>query len=306
MKRLKKGVSISFVLYAFLLSAIERIIEAVFEEYILIHYESFFWIFMYLFLSFVAIFFVAWLFTKSISKKFNVEMVRQMEDKNILFTNIAHDLRTPITSILGFSKALKEKDLEEEQQLKIADTIYTKSKQTSELIDTMFEYLKLETQGYELKFQQEDICRITRDIVASQYEMLEEYVIDLTLEIPEEKILFSLDRLEYIRVLTNLLRNVCIHNSGDFIVLVKVEEVETKNRSYIQVAVADNGMRIPEELKDSIFEAFVSGDESRSSKGGSGLGLAISKSIMKRHKGDLVLIQPYFEYTKAFVMQFEI
>lgn len=104
MKILKKDVTLKFILYSFLLITIEMLIDCVFDEYILVNYLYYFWIFMYILLS-VAIFILfAWLFTRSISKKFNAEMSSQMDNKNILFANIAHDLRTPIHQYLDFQR----------------------------------------------------------------------------------------------------------------------------------------------------------------------------------------------------------
>jgi signal transduction histidine kinase len=308
MQQLKKDISKAFIIYAFLLSVIESVIDSIFDDFLFVRYEqnervSQILLVTYLVLCFATFILFAYLFTKLISKKISFEMHRQIEERNMIFTNIAHDLKTPITSILGFSRALREKEIEPERQLQVVDTIYEKSKRTSQLINTLFHYSKLETDAYELQREELDVCRLTRDIVASQYEMLEEYGMELEVDIPEEIITYSIDKVEYTRVISNLLVNACIHNERGCTILVKIEEEKNKNARMLLVVVADNGIQIDVELKNTMFDAFASGDDSRSSKGGSGLGLAISKSIVKKHGGNLILVEPYKSYTKAFVIE---
>lgn len=308
MQQLKKDISKAFIIYAFLLSVIESVIDSIFDDFLFVRYEqnermSEILFAMYIVLCIVTFIIFSYLFTKSISKNISSEMHRQIEERNMIFANIAHDLKTPITSILGFSRALREKEMEPEKQLQVIDTIYEKSKRTSELINTMFHYSKLETDAYELQRKELDICRLTRDIVASQYEMMEEYGMELEVDIPEEVLIYLLDKVEYTRVISNLLMNACIHNESGCTILVKIEEEKDRNSKKLLVVVADNGIQINNELKDTMFDAFASGDDSRSSKGGSGLGLAISKSIVNKHGGKLMFVEPYQTYTKAFVIE---
>lgn len=197
------------------------------------------------------------------------------------------------------------KTMEPEKQLQLMDIIYEKSKRSSELINTMFHYSKLETDRYELNCEPLDICRLTRDIVASQYEMLEEHGIELVVEIIDEELTYPLDKVEYTRAINNLLVNACVHNERGCSVLVRVDKEKDTNSERLLVVVADNGSQIEDKLKDTMFEAFANGDESRSSIGGSGLGLAISKSIVTKHGGNIVFMEPYQNYTKAFVIVFE-
>ncbi len=308
MQQLKKAISKAFIIYALLLTVTESVIDSIFDDLLLVQYKhndivKYMLLAAYIVLCIGAFIFFAYLFTKSISKKISGEMHRQIEERNMIFTNIAHDLKTPITSILGFSRALKEKKMEQEKQLQLVDIIYEKSKHTSELINTMFYYSKLETDGYELRFETLDICRLTRDIVASQYEVMEERGIELEVEIPDEELIYPIDKVEYTRAVNNLLVNAYVHNKRGCSVLVRVEK--DKNTEKLLVVVADNGIQIADKLKDTLFDAFASGDESRSSKGGSGLGLAISKSIVKKHGGNLIFMEPYQNYTKAFVIVLE-
>ncbi|BCN32684.1 sensor histidine kinase [Anaeromicropila herbilytica] len=311
MKQLKKDISKAFIIYAFILSIIESMIDSVFDDFLFPHYEQNDRIGQILFVAYIVIsilvfILVAYLFTKAISKRIRAEMHRQIEERNVVFANITHDLKTPITSILGFSRALTEKKLEPEKQSQLVEIIYEKSKRTSELINTMFHYSKLETEMYELRREPMDICRLTREILASQYEIIEEHGILLEVDIPEEEILYPIDKIEYSRAIANLLMNACVHNQLGSTLLVRIEREMNKKVEKLLIVVADNGVPIPDKLKDTLFDAFACGDESRSSKGGSGMGLAISKSIVKKHGGNLKLVEEYQSYIKAFVIEFDI
>lgn len=80
----------------------------------------------------------------------NAEIQRQTDERNMLYANIAHDLKTPMTSILGYAKALGDKKVELEQSEIVIDRIYQKAKQTDEPLNMLFEYTKLQTESYPL------------------------------------------------------------------------------------------------------------------------------------------------------------
>ena len=89
--------------------------------------------------------------------------------RNLLLSDIAHDIRTPITSIAGFSKALSDGTATKEQQQEILDSVYRKSMQVSDLVSVLFEYVKLDSKGFELKLAGIDFCELVRECVAGMY-----------------------------------------------------------------------------------------------------------------------------------------
>lgn len=112
-----------------------------------------------------------------------------------------------------------------------------------------------------------------------------------------------IDRLQFQRVICNLLNNAIRHNPKGTQVLIKGEQEETK----VIIQVCDTGKRIPEETAKYIFDPFVSGDESRKRKGGSGLGLSIAYKVIEMHGGSLRLEQESTGiYTKSFVICLEL
>lgn len=219
-------------------------------------------------------------------------------ERILLFANMAHDLKTPITSIIGFSKALSDGIISDEaKKIEYLATINSKATKMNGLIDRLFEYVKLESTENLLHKEDCDVAEILRNCVADVYAEYEEKRISLEIEIPETPVIKKADKVELSRVYTNLLNNVLKHNQNGIKVLVKMDAEGC-------VLIADSGEKIPAEVKESLFMPFVSGDKSRQSKNGSGLGLSLASKIMKKHGGTLRLSENIPGYTKGFVAEF--
>jgi len=226
---------------------------------------------------------------------------------NLMLSDIAHDLRTPITTVSGYAMALSDGMVEEEKKQEYLDAIQAKSKRMSDLISLLFDYVKLDSDGFTLNKGQYDVCELVRECAAFQYQDIEDANMTLEVDIPEEQYMMNLDKLQFSRVVTNLLTNAVRHNSPgtDIGLFVDVDEDEI-----IRIMVADNGELIPEEQVQQIFDPFVMGDESRNSKGGTGLGLSISKKIVEMHGYKIKLVQQpdvsrisqVEQYQKAFII----
>lgn len=240
----------------------------------------------------------AWLFSKMVTKKINAEIQRQTEERNMLYANIAHDLKTPMTSILGYAKALGDKKVELEQSEIVIDRIYQKAKQTDELLNMLFEYTKLQTESYRLNKMETDICRVVRSVAAGQYEAFEEKNICVEIDIPDEKIPIFCDGLQMTRAVSNLIINAYRHNAEGSRVGIMVRKEEDR----VFIIIADTGTDIRKEEAEIIFEPFVSGDASRNTACGSGLGLAIAKKIVEKHGGTLTVEHKEAGYVKEFVI----
>jgi len=240
----------------------------------------------------------AWLFSRVITKKLNAEIQRQTEERNMLYANIAHDLKTPMTSILGYAKALGDKKVELEQSEIVIDRIYQKAKQTDELLNMLFEYTKLQTESYPLNKMETDICRIVRSVAAGQYEAFEEKNIRLEIDIPDEILSVSCDVLQMTRAVGNVIINAYKHNGEEN----RVGIIVRKEAARILIIVADTGRDILKEEAELIFEPFVSSDASRNAACGSGLGLAIAKKIVEKHGGTLTVEHREAGYVKEFVI----
>ena len=233
----------------------------------------------------------------SMSEKLETaEKIKQNAENErvLLFANMAHDLKTPITSIIGFSKALSDGIItDDKKKAEYLTTINSKAVKMNDLIDRLFEYVKLESADNILHKENCDVAEILRNCLADVYAEYEDKKIQLEIQIPEIPVIKKVDKIELSRVYTNLLNNVLKHNTSGINVLVKMDENG-------KVLIADSGEPLPAEVQDSLFVPFVSGDKSRQSKNGSGLGLALAYKIMKKHSGDLRLITKVEGYTKGF------
>ena len=236
----------------------------------------------------------------SMSEKLETaEKIKQNAENErvLLFANMAHDLKTPITSIIGFSKALSDGIITDDiKNAEYLTTINSKAVKMNDLIDRLFEYVKLESADNILHKEKCDVAEILRNCLADVYAEYEDKKIQLEIQIPEIPVIKNVDKIELSRVYTNLLNNVLKHTTSDINVLVKMEEDG-------KVLIADSGEPLPAEVQDSLFIPFVSGDKSRQSKNGSGLGLALAYKIMKKHSGDLRLITQVEGYTKGFLAE---
>lgn len=240
----------------------------------------------------------AYLFYLLTSKAWKVESLRQINERNMLYSCIAHDLKTPMTSVQGFAAALKEGKVKPEEQKEIYDIIYNKSCYMNELLDTMFAFSKLNMDDYKLSFRRLDVCALVREIVALHYDEFETRDMNLDIDIPEDSIVSNIDEKEMKRAASNLLVNAYKHNEKGANILVRA----SLQGDMVRIIVADNGDVINKEVATTIFEPFAKGDEARSGGKGTGLGLAISNLIVEKHGGRLYIDDSIEGYTKGFVI----
>lgn len=221
--------------------------------------------------------------------------------RNLLLADITHDLKTPITTIAGYAQALNDgmvKDSEKQKQY--LASIRQKSLEMSELITFLFNYVKLDSEGFDLKKERVNITELVLQIAAGAYADIEEAGMEFDVDISEETGYAEVDKTQFTRALINLITNAVKHNN-----LGTKIKISMKNKlGYWVIRVMDSGEKIDESLMEHLFDPFVMGDESRNSRGGSGLGLSVSKKIIDMHEGRIWLEQPTEErYTKAFCIR---
>lgn len=235
----------------------------------------------------------------------SAKKIREMtEQKNRqLYAGIAHDLKTPMTMVLGYAKLLEQDNIvSTEDKQRYLRTIIEQTEHTNALLDSLLAYTKLENQSYQLKKEKRDIVECLRECVADYYPMLEEAEIQMELDLPDQEVLCFFDPVEMKRVFTNLLANMVKHNPQKTSCVILLEEAadQDNGKKRIEISIADDGPKIPKDLQESIFDAFVVGEASRNTKNGSGLGLSISKKIIERHNGSLYYIDDWREGFKCF------
>ena len=230
----------------------------------------------------------------------------QEQQNQQLYAGIAHDLKTPMTMIMGYAKVLESnRNLSEEDTMRYLQTIVEQTRQANNLLDSLLTYAKLENPAYALTKEKKDLAEILRSCVAGFYPTMESNGIEVELDIPDRNVEFSVDEPQMRRVFLNLLTNMVKHNPvGTKCKIVMEENVELSQEDRgIRVTIADNGPKITGELQERLFETFAVGDSSRNTKNGSGLGLSICKKIVEKHEGRIFYMNEWEEEYKAFVIE---
>lgn len=300
MKQLRNAILRSFILYFFGLSIVGGLIEEFFASLETLVYEPEYQVLFRgtgLILQLVAVFCFSYAFYRSLDKKIEEQSQKIAKQQNTLFANIAHDLKTPLTSITGFSKALSEDIVELEERAEVSSIIYQKSLTANELLDLMFQYTKLNAAEYSLNRKECAVNFLLKEAVADNYDMLEQQRIELFLDLPEEPVVKSIDKIELRRVFNNLLINACKHNPPESQLAISI--IEKNNQT--KIIFADNGTPIPPKDREKLFQPFVSENETERNFQGSGLGLAIVKTIIDKH-GFMIELLDDEKYTKKFVI----
>ena len=207
-------------------------------------------------------------------------------EKQKMLADISHDLKTPITVIQGYSKAVADGLVSKDEELKYLETINKKADALSDLINTFYEYSKLEHPEFSLKREYGDICEYFREYLAFKYEELELAGFLLELNIPEQKVMYSFDKMQLKRVFENILNNSIKANKARTTIFAAML---VRNESII-IRLGDDGVGIPRDVRKNVFKPFVVGNESRTSGQGTGLGLSIAELIVKAHGGTIRLM----------------
>ncbi|MCR4999418.1 MAG: HAMP domain-containing histidine kinase [Lachnospiraceae bacterium] len=214
-----------------------------------------------------------------------VEAARQK-----MLADISHDLKTPITVIQGYSKAIADGIVPEENREKYLNTIYQKSNHLADLINAFYDYSRLEHPQFRLKTEPGDLSEYLREYVAGKYEELELAGYELDVDIPEQPMYMPFDHLELRRVFENIISNTIKHNAPPTTLYVSMEYI--KEKRHVRIRLGDDGSGIPEHLREHLFDPFVVGDESRNSKHGTGLGLSVARRVVEAHGGSIRLLEP--------------
>ena len=212
------------------------------------------------------------------------------EDKQRMLAGLSHDLKTPITIIQGFTKAIKDGLVSEEDKQKYLQIILNKSTQMGDLINQFYEYNKLEHPDFALEKTRQDVAELARTFLAGIYDEFELRGYNLDTQITEERLVCDVDAKQLTRVFENVVSNFFKYTPQGTTLLFVVE----KDGDKAAIRIADNGPGINDESKKDVFEAFVVGEKSRKGQG-SGLGLAVCKKIVEMHGGSISLAQNAIE-----------
>lgn len=219
--------------------------------------------------------------------KINQETKQQAEQtKDELITNVAHDLRTPLTSIIGYLDLVRRDNiLTPEQQKKYIGIAYDKSKTLERLIESLFDYTRYDKQKVKTKPKKIDFCQFIMQISEEFYPVFTEKQVECKMELPDSPIYVNVDGELMARAVGNLISNAVKYGADGKLIKMKVETIDEHKAKF---SIINYGRVIPEKDLDQIFDKFYRVEQSRSTKtGGTGLGLAIAKNIVKLHDGEI-------------------
>ena len=247
---------------------------------------------------------------KRIDREREIERRKDEERRYLMISNIVHDLKTPMTTVYGYAKALNDGIVPDAKKPEYLDAIMAKSDRMNEVVAMLLDYVKLDSEGFTIKRARIDLCELLRSCCAFCYTDIESAGDEIDIDIPEKPLYISADNVQLSRVITNLITNAIRHNDSGIKIKVSITCENYETADDVKVFVADTGNEIPSPLNEQIFEPFVTGDESRSSGAGTGLGLPLSVRICEMHDFSLKLAQSpeikrYHlgeEYKKAFVI----
>lgn len=204
--------------------------------------------------------------------------------KNDLITYLAHDLKTPLTSVIGYLSLLDEvPDMPQAQREKYTHIALEKSQRLEGLINEFFEITRYNLQQLTLDREPVDLSYLLVQLTDEFYPILQAHGNTAELNAPET-LTVSGDSAKLARVFNNILKNAVAYSDRDTPIRIRAEEAEGQ----VSVFVENQGRTIPPQKLESIFEKFFRLDEARATAtGGAGLGLAIAKEIVTLHGGTI-------------------
>ena len=228
------------------------------------------------------------------------ELRRKDETIKETITNLAHDVRTPLTSIEGYAKILRNSAPGKlsEEDMEAVNTILERTDTLKRLLNQLFDFARLESDSFEFREEEIDLNAILRKTAVSFYSNFEAKGEEPEILISEEEFPYVGDPDAVTRVFSNIIFNALVHGHTDYSIASRREQ-----EAYVFCFRNDAGDIAPEDL-DRLFDRFFTTDKSRTKKT-TGLGLAIAKKIVTRMNGEIraELVEGHFQIVIRFPLQ---
>ena len=218
-------------------------------------------------------------------EKQKLDMKLTEQRKNDMVMYLAHDLKTPLASVIGYLNLLRdEKQISEELREKYLSVSLDKAERLEDLINEFFEIAKFSLSNITLQYSRISLVRLLEMLLYEFQPMLHEKNLNCNLMVPED-IMIRCDADKIQRVFDNILKNAVIYSFED----TDIDIAVAGQGEVVEITFTNRGDSISEEKLERIFEQFYRLDSSRStSSGGAGLGLAIAKQIIELHSGTIM------------------
>lgn len=209
-----------------------------------------------------------------------IRLQRREEGIRKEIENISHDLRTPLTSILGYIELMEDEDISEKEKEEYLIIIKKRARGLKSLIDNFYDISRLEGKNYPITMETVPVQSIIRETVLGFYREFEDKHIQVAVELEETECFIAADKVQLNRILTNLIQNALKYCNKYF----EIRQECKAGTCYIQFRNDQEGMK-KEEL-NLIFGRFYTRDATRS-RGSSGLGLTIIKLLAEKQKASV-------------------
>lgn len=208
---------------------------------------------------------------------------RQTDETNRqLMTSLSHDVRTPLTTLIGYLDAAHKGIVTGKDRDDYIETARRKAHDLKEYIDVLFDWFKFNSDEFAMEINTIEAGELTRDILIDWIPIFEDKQIEYHIDIPEQPFRVKLDTDGYMRILNNLIQNVIAHSRAD-----KIKISLSKQSGNMKILLADNGTGIEKEDLKHILERLYKCDKGRSEKG-SGLGLSIVHQLVEKMNGTIM------------------
>lgn len=214
------------------------------------------------------------------TQKYRIAQLRREKDLRRQIQSISHDLRTPLTSILGYIELMQDSSCTEEEKKEYIDIITKKSKSLQYLIQSFYDLSRLESNEYNIEMKETDVHKILMDQLLMSYNDFEKRNIEAEINIGEKPVMLNVDSNALIRIYSNLIGNAVKYSMS----LFRAQMIEENNEVIIKFS--NDTDELTDDDLDNIFKRFYMKDKSRNSQS-SGLGLTVTKLLVEKMGGEI-------------------
>lgn len=223
----------------------------------------------------------------SISKGFSIALEQKMKSEHLkteLITNVSHDIKTPLTSIINFVNLLKREQIDNERAKGYIQVLDAKSQRLKQLTDDLVEASKITSGNISLQMERLDFKELVKQTCGEFDDKLKEKCLEMIVSLPPEPVYIEADRRRIWRVVENLFSNVCKYALEGTRVYLEIRRVRQDDREIAVFTMKNISAQALNIRADELTERFIRGDISRSTEG-SGLGLSIAQNLTTLQKG---------------------
>ncbi|MDD3795712.1 MAG: HAMP domain-containing sensor histidine kinase [Lachnospiraceae bacterium] len=225
-----------------------------------------------------------------------LSLKRADEANKQLMTSLSHDVRTPLTTLIGYLDAVHNGIVSGSEREEYIDIARRRAYDLKDYIDVLFDWFRLNSNEFTLSVENAEAAELTRNILKDWVPVFREKGLDFEIEIPEKRIMVKVDLDGYSRIINNLIQNAVAHSHASKLTIT----METDDRR-MKLCIADNGIGIAKHDLSRIFDRLYKCDKGRSDKG-SGLGLSIVGEMVRCMDGTISVKSEVNQYT-AFTIE---